>query len=555
MSRSPPPSGARSRPIPRTPRLRPAAWPKARRASVGTLAGYLAIVDGIAYLRNPLRRDAGAGPAGPRLGARLVRTSPTSPAARKRAGGWPSAGSRRSCAGLIIAVYGVDARVVGSGPWYVFVVLGLAVVWAGGRFIHPAGVHRDKNRAPHGGIPPDLRHRTAGRGRGADSPRAGLPGLPRPLPDAAVGDHGAEPDGTGPDRRPERGHRPGDGRARPGRAGRDHLPHGPPAGIDPGAPADAPRPPAAGAVPAGVRRRPAQVVDGHVRPALAHRAVHPAPVRHLRRGAGPAPLAVRPGDRRQPAQDQAGATGRGAGDHRFGRLAIRRGQLDGAVQPHRLGGAGPQGHRWAAVGTGERLGRQLLGQGPDRRPARPRRGPAAPMAGIPGRGCAALAVHRPRPRGGSARAGAGLQARPVDGDRRGPADRMVLRRRPEAGGRRPARAGARAAAAGTPAARAPGAWPPDGARRAAHAAGRGAHRGPRRGRDGRGLLVRRPQRSPRGPPVGRRHADALAELVLAVRPRHGGRLLADLRVPFARQPGLARSGGRPVPRRGPDQAR
>ena len=32
--------------------------------------------------------------------------------------------------------------------------------------------------------------------------------------------------------------------------------------VDPGAPADAPRPPAAGAVPAGVRRRPAQVVDG-----------------------------------------------------------------------------------------------------------------------------------------------------------------------------------------------------------------------------------------------------------------------------------------------------
>ena len=36
---------------------------------------------------------------------------------------------------------------VGYGPWYVFVVLGLAVVWAGGRFIHPAGVHRDRNRA------------------------------------------------------------------------------------------------------------------------------------------------------------------------------------------------------------------------------------------------------------------------------------------------------------------------------------------------------------------------------------------------------------------------
>ena len=37
------------------------------------------------------------------------------------------------------------------------------------------------------------------------------------------------------------------------------------------------------------------------------------------------------------------------------------------------------------MGTGKRLGRRLLGQGPDRRPARWRRGPAAPMAGIPGR--------------------------------------------------------------------------------------------------------------------------------------------------------------------------
>ena len=65
--------------------------------SVGALAGYLAIVDGIAYLRNPLRRQPPA-PVQPGHAweSRPVRTSPTSPAGRKRAGGWPSAGWRHS---------------------------------------------------------------------------------------------------------------------------------------------------------------------------------------------------------------------------------------------------------------------------------------------------------------------------------------------------------------------------------------------------------------------------------------------------------------------------
>ena len=117
--------------------------------AVGFLVGYLAIVDGIAYLRNPLRRR--------RWSSRATPGRPASPDITDVSGGAKK--SRRlavgrlavQLAGLIIAVYGVDARVVGSGPWYAFVVLGLAVVWAGGRFIHPAGVHRDKNRAPLAG--------------------------------------------------------------------------------------------------------------------------------------------------------------------------------------------------------------------------------------------------------------------------------------------------------------------------------------------------------------------------------------------------------------------
>ncbi len=119
--------------------------------SVGALVGYLAIVDGIAYLRNPLRRRRR------RRSSRATPGRPAGPDITDVSGG--ATRSRRlavgrlavQLTGLSIAVYGVDTHMVGSGPWYAFVVLGLAVVWAGGRFIHPAGVHRDKNRAPLAG--------------------------------------------------------------------------------------------------------------------------------------------------------------------------------------------------------------------------------------------------------------------------------------------------------------------------------------------------------------------------------------------------------------------
>ena len=176
-----------------------------------------------------------------------------------------------------------------------------------------------------------------------------------------------------------------------------------------------------------------------------------------------------------------------------------------------------------------------------------------PVAAVLARARAALAVHGPRPRGGPARAGAGASGTPrwtvIGADRRTEWSYGAALKQALADLRA---AGSRAAAAGTPTARSLLSLGrrPTGARRAAHAAGRGAHRAAGRGRGGHGLLVR-PQERSRGPPVGRGHADALAELVLAVRPRHGGRLLADLCITLARQPGLARSGGRPAPRGAP----
>ena len=101
--------------------------------SVGALVGYLAIVDGIANLRISCGADAGAGPAGPRLGARLDRTSPTSPAVRQGAGGWPSAGSRCSSPATVPSLTGqgrTDAQSVATDlelAGLVLVVLGAII--------------------------------------------------------------------------------------------------------------------------------------------------------------------------------------------------------------------------------------------------------------------------------------------------------------------------------------------------------------------------------------------------------------------------------------------
>ena len=150
----------------------------------------------------------------------------------------------------------------------VFVVLGLAVVWAGGRFIHPAGVHRDKNRAPMAGS-----HRIFVAGLLAVAATLILLGL---VCLVFLGFYQMQPSGTTVPSLTGQG--PTDAQSvatdletaglvlvvlgaiifRTARR----------LGSIQARPADAPRPPAARAVPAGVRRRPAQVVDGHVRPAL-----------------------------------------------------------------------------------------------------------------------------------------------------------------------------------------------------------------------------------------------------------------------------------------------
>jgi hypothetical protein len=111
-------------------------------ATGGALVGYLLMVDGIAYLRNPLRRKLRRG----RFARPQPRPGVTDVSAvakkNKRVAVWRLA---VQLAGLTVAAYGADVFFVRY--WYAYLVAGLAIVWAGGRFIHPAGVRRDKNRA------------------------------------------------------------------------------------------------------------------------------------------------------------------------------------------------------------------------------------------------------------------------------------------------------------------------------------------------------------------------------------------------------------------------
>ncbi|HJY94565.1 MAG TPA: hypothetical protein VJ371_06400, partial [Streptosporangiaceae bacterium] len=111
-------------------------------ATGGALVGYLLMVDGIAYLRNPLRRKLRRGrPARPQPRPGVTDVSAAAKK-NKRVAVWRLA---VQLAGLTLAAYGADVFFVRY--WYAYLVAGLAIVWAGGRFIHPAGVRRDKNRA------------------------------------------------------------------------------------------------------------------------------------------------------------------------------------------------------------------------------------------------------------------------------------------------------------------------------------------------------------------------------------------------------------------------
>ncbi len=112
--------------------------------TVGVLLGYLAIVNGIAFLRNPLRR------ARRRERSRVTRQWPDG---QQVADVTSSAHRYRNTARLRLAVQlvGVCIAACGADPflvtnWYVFVLVGVAIVWAGGRFIHPAGQGVARNR-------------------------------------------------------------------------------------------------------------------------------------------------------------------------------------------------------------------------------------------------------------------------------------------------------------------------------------------------------------------------------------------------------------------------
>lgn len=106
---------------------------------------YMGAVNGIAYLANPLRG------ARRRVRSSLAERVPegfglhdVSMRARKN----------KNTALLRFAVQVIGVGIAASGAqiylrphWYVYLMIGLPVVWAAGRFIHPAGVNRDKGPA------------------------------------------------------------------------------------------------------------------------------------------------------------------------------------------------------------------------------------------------------------------------------------------------------------------------------------------------------------------------------------------------------------------------
>jgi hypothetical protein len=114
-------------------------------AVVGALIGYLLLADGVGYLRNPLRRKLW------RPGSRRVQPEPARDGAVD-----VSAAARHT---FTIAVGRLAVQLVGLGLvayaadvfevrfWYAYLAAGLAVVWAGGRFIRPAAAGRGRNGA------------------------------------------------------------------------------------------------------------------------------------------------------------------------------------------------------------------------------------------------------------------------------------------------------------------------------------------------------------------------------------------------------------------------
>jgi hypothetical protein len=112
--------------------------------ALGALLAYLAIVSGFAYLRYPLRRR--------RRGGRSL-DRPVQPDGQDVLDVSGPAREYRNIARVRLAVQlaGLSLIACGADPylvptWYLYVLAGVAVTWAGGRFIRPAGLARARNR-------------------------------------------------------------------------------------------------------------------------------------------------------------------------------------------------------------------------------------------------------------------------------------------------------------------------------------------------------------------------------------------------------------------------
>jgi hypothetical protein len=112
--------------------------------ALGALLAYLAIVSGIAFLRDPLRR-----------GRRRERSPdrPVQPDGQHVLDVSGRARQYRKTARLRLAVQlaGLSLMACGADPylvpkWYLFLLAGAAATWAGGRFIRPAGLGLARNR-------------------------------------------------------------------------------------------------------------------------------------------------------------------------------------------------------------------------------------------------------------------------------------------------------------------------------------------------------------------------------------------------------------------------
>src|SRR6185437_5551596 len=104
---------------------------------IGSLVAYLALVDVIASRRNPLRR---------RRGERSPQ-EPVYPAGQLVLDVSERARKYRKTARLRLAVQLVGLSLIACGAdpflvpdWYLLVLAGAVVTWAGGRFIRPAGL-------------------------------------------------------------------------------------------------------------------------------------------------------------------------------------------------------------------------------------------------------------------------------------------------------------------------------------------------------------------------------------------------------------------------------